>query len=124
VEAIYRIYKMYTNRKTFETKVVESGTTKRFTPKANWQITEKMTKGLADNYEYEIDDKGVKVATHTDFLGNHYKYVREDFVNDKTKKFDVKDKVNYFMKRVNDKSLTDGQREYAKSRLMALRKIY
>jgi hypothetical protein len=124
MEAIYRIYKMYTNRKTFETKVEEAGTTKRFTPKANWQITEKMTKGLADNYEYEIDDKGVKVATHTDFLGTHYKYVRERFVDEASNTYDVKDKVSYFKKRVNDKSLTDGQREYAKNRLMALRKIY
>lgn len=132
----YRLVRLDTNRKTFETKVIDEGLIEHSNSIKAWQDYKDESYPLFRNFNFETDDEGVKVATFVDSVGRHLKMERispvvfnmssvmkgSKKIDTKEIKYDVRDKLNYFSKRVNNKRLTDGQRRYAEQRLMTLKK--
>lgn len=125
MRSLYRIYKVMTNPKTFENKVKDMGTTERYSGLASWNVTKDLSYPVLSNFRYETDQYGVKVATYIDPVGNHYKEVREKILDQISlkKHYQPRQKVEYYAKRVNDKTLTASQREFAQRRLVELKKI-
>lgn len=121
---LYRILQLQIHSKTWETKTNDEGTIEMSSDPKVWKEYRDRTYPLFSRFYLDTDEHGVKMATYIDNVGYHYKAIREKKPDQKKEnmKFGVRDKVNYFSKRVNDKSLSVGQRKYAESRLMALRK--
>jgi len=118
---LYRTKIISINPKTLESKIRDTGLDERFINKDSWKVTKELSEPVFTNFKIEEDSVGVKTVTFNDPIGRHYLVTREKLVSASTHhdvgKYSLNDKLNYFKKRVNDKTLTLGQREYARQRL-------
>lgn len=123
---LYRTKRVTFNPKTMQLKTVDLGVEEKFIHKDNWKATKELSEPVLKNYRFETDDFGVKQAVYDDVAGRHYIETREKIIQTKSYesnqgKYGLNEKIQYFKRRVNDKALTVGQREYASKRLAKLK---
>jgi hypothetical protein len=85
----------------------------RITP-GHWQVNKEMSKGRFSDFRTKIDKYGVKEVDYSDLSGSRYHLKRIQVI------IPIDTKKEYYQKRMNDKSLTVAQREFAKKRLKDL----
>lgn len=123
---LYRTQRVTFNPKTMQLKTVDLGVAEKFIHKENWNATKELSEPVLTNFKFESDNLGVKQAVYDDVAGRHYIETREKIIYPKRNelnrgKYGLQDKIQYFKRRVNDKALTVGQREYASKRLAELK---
>ena len=123
---IYRTTRVTFNVKTRKYSSVDLGVAEKFINKDSWKATKDLSEPVLRNFNFELDEFGVKHAMYDDVAGRHYIESREKILVDQQSNsykanYGLKEKIQYFKNRVNDKALTVGQREYASKRLAELK---